>query len=294
MRLLLVLFVNGLCYSQGQEIPAKDGVIHFESYGKGKPILIINGGPGMNSVGFRNLASILGKSNQAIIYDQRGTGKSIINKIDASTITMDNMVQDIETLRQHLNIDEWVVMGQSFGGMLASYYATKHPERISGLILSSSGGINLTLFSSLNITSRLSSENRDSLTYWYNKIQRGDTTYHARLMRGKYLAPAYVYDESNVNVIAERLTQGNMAINVLVFQDMRRIGFDCTSALKKFDRPVLILQGEEDIIDESLSEYAHKTFPNSQLIILEQCGHYGWLDQPEQYFKAVGGFLSQF
>lgn len=112
---------------------------HYEVYGTGTPLLIINGGPGMNSIGFRPLAKQLGKKYKAIIYDQRGTGKSSIENPDSENVTLDLMIQDIEELRKELKIDHWFVLCHSFGGMLGSYYATKHPESIQGLILSASG-----------------------------------------------------------------------------------------------------------------------------------------------------------
>jgi len=176
--------------------------------------------------------------------------------------------------------------------MLASYYASKHPENTKGLILSSSGGINMDLFSRLNIRGRLSKTEQDSLTYWSSRLSNGDTTYHARYQRGKYLAPAYLHDKSNIEVVAHRLTQGNRQINGLVFQDMYRIGFDCTPSLKTFTNPVLIVQGDHDIIDIKISEYAHGVFPNSDLKILKNCGHYGWLDRPKAYFAAIANYLN--
>lgn len=287
-----MLLSNVVLSQNHQDIITKDGIIHFEIYGEGNPILIINGGPGMNSEGFRSLAAIIGKTNRAIIYDQRGTGQSIIPIVDATTITMDAMVEDIEALRTHLDINEWTVLGHSFGGMLASYYASKHPATINSLILSSSGGINLDLFSNIDIDIKLSPEERDSLSYWGTKISNGDTSYHARLQRGKYLAPAYLYDKSNVDIIAVRLTQGNEKVNALVFEDMRMKKFDCTSALEKFTKPVLIIQGEDDVIKRYIADSTHGIFSNSTLKMLKKCGHYGWLDQPEAYFNAIATFLN--
>ena len=182
-------------------------------------------------------------------------------------------------------------MGHSFGGMLGSYYASKHPERIKGLILSSSGGVNMELFSRVNITSRLTSTQRDSLNYWRDKINNGDTSFHAKLKRGTFLAPAYLYDKSNVPTVAHRLTQANYTINGLVFQHMRDIKFDCSEGLKQVEAPVLIIQGKEDIVDRIAAETAEKVLQNSTLIILEKCGHYGWLDQPKQYFDHINQYL---
>ncbi len=290
----ILLLTFGLSFAQVEEtIILEHSTIHLKTYGKGTPILIINGGPGMNSNGFKTLAKAIGKSNKAIIYDQRGTGQSKALDINANTITMDLMVDDIEAIRNHLKIDKWVLLGHSFGGMLASYYTSKYPNRIKGLILSSSGGINLDLFSRLNITARLTKTERDSLSYWNTIISKGDTTYHARLQRGTYLAPAYLYNKAHIPIIAERLTQVNFTVNRLVYQDMRTIGFDCSEALKTVKTPVLIIQGKEDLIDKKTAETALNVFENSTLVILEKCGHYGWLDQPKAYFKTINNYLKK-
>ncbi len=289
--IFFILWMNSMFAQVEQNIVSSDHTIHLKIFGEGTPILIINGGPGMNSKGFIPLAKTLGKTNQAIIYDQRGTGQSKMLEINATTITLDLMIDDIETIRKHLNIQQWVVLGHSFGGMLASYYAAKHPERIKGLVLSASGGINMDLFSRINITSRLTPQERDSLSYWNDRISKGDTSYHTRLRRGYNLAPAYLYDKSNVPIVAERLTQLNTTINQLVFQNMRKIGFDCAIGLKELKAPVLIIQGKEDIIDQQVAKTTLNVIENSDLVLLENCGHYGWLDQPKKYFFYLDQYL---
>ncbi|MBR9921680.1 MAG: alpha/beta hydrolase [Bacteroidetes bacterium] len=291
---ILTLLLLGMCSLHAQvEHMITDGQnkIHLTTFGEGDPILIINGGPGMNSDGFKFLAESLSTNNQTIIYDQRGTGLSVVPNPDAENIRMDSMIQDIETIRAFLEIDKWIVLGHSFGGMLASYYTTHYPERVKGLILSSSGGLDMDLFSTTDIRSSLTETQRDSLSYWSRQIANGDTSYHALYQRGLYLAPAYLYDKSHVPVVAERLTQGNMDINRLVWSDMQRIGFDCKEALRSFQQPVLIIQGKEDIVSVQLAEKAAGVFPNAQLVILEKCSHYGWLDQPKLYFEHIDRFL---
>lgn len=268
--------------------------IYYRTYGKGKPLLIINGGPGMNSDGFEYLATRFAKNNMAIIYDQRGTGKSVLKKADSSTITMKLMVEDIESLRKHLKIKKWSVLGHSFGGMLVSYYATLYPQSIEKIIMSSSGGIDLGLMNyvSESINSKLSKGALDSLSFFNNKINNGDTSYNTRLERGKKLAPAYVYNPMSKGVIAVRLTQGNGLINQLVWDDLQKINFDCKEKLKSFTKPVLIIQGKEDIIKPETAELAKKSLKNSKIVLMDNCIHYGWLDNPIVYFKEINSFLS--
>lgn len=287
----LLLFTT-MCFSQTPfNIPSESLTIHGKTYGAGEPILIINGGPGMNSDGFASLAQELGKNNLAILYDQRGTGQSTVSEVNSETMTMDLMVSDIEAIRNHFGFEQWVVLGHSFGGMLSSYYLKKYPEHLSGLILSGSGGFNLSITRNLNLLSRLSENERDSLNYWNRQINLGDTTYQARYNRGKYLAPAYVFDKKHAPVIAERLTQGNRTINSIIWQNIRAINFDCNEAYKNFKKPVLIIQGKQDVMGDSIAKEAHSLLPNSKLVFIDDCVHYGWLEQPEIYFSAIDRFL---
>lgn len=285
---------NYCCAQNDTVLNYPDGQIHLSRFGSGDPILIINGGPGMDSEGFASLATKLSKKHQTIIYDQRGTGKSDVGTIDQQSMTLNKMVYDMEVIRKQLNFTEWIIMGHSFGGMLASYYTSKHPNQVKGLILSSSGGADLSLLNDLNIRSALTPKQRDSLVYWTRKINNGDTSRNASLKRGKYLAPAYLYNDDFIDDIAERLTHGNMTINGLIWQDMRRMNFDCKHELKTFKKPVLILQGEHDIIGKDSAENLNALFEQSKLKFISKSAHYGWLENPTEYFSAINQFLGEF
>lgn len=291
----LFLFVGLLGFSQTEATIASGGSkLHYKTFGSGKPMLIINGGPGMNSEGFAFIAQELAKMNfKTIIYDQRGTGKSLLQNVNNKTVTMDLMVSDIENLRKHLKIEKWVVFGQSFGGMMATYYASKHPQRIEKLIFSASGGVNLgfTNYAGERLNANLSPLQIDSLNYYQNKISKGDASVQTRNLRAKYLANAYVYDKSKAPIIANRLTQTNYQINQLVFDDLRKISYDCSKSFKGFTAKVLVLQGKNDIISTATAQEIAAAFPNSKLVLLDHCGHYGWLDAPDIYFKSIADFL---
>jgi proline iminopeptidase len=294
--LSLVLFITAFGYSQTDEvISLGNSKLHYKTFGKGKPLLIINGGPGMNCEGFAYIAEELSKMNfQTIIYDQRGTGKSELDKINAETITMDLMVEDIEKLRTHLKIQKWIVFGHSFGGIMASYYATKHQETIEKLIFSSSGGVNMkfTKYVQQRLSANLTKTERDSLSYYQTKLNDGDSSAQTLKKRAKYLANAYVFDKSNAPIIASRLTQTKFEINSLLFQDLNKMEFDCAAKFKAFKQDVLVLQGKNDIITTDTAQEIADAFPNSKLVLIDHCGHYGWLDAKETYFNSIRSFLN--
>ncbi len=291
-----ILFLTSfLCFSQTEEIIISgNSKLHYKTFGSGKPILIINGGPGMNCEGFSGIAQELAKMNyQTIIYDQRGTGKSTVENANPKTITMDLMVEDIENLRKHLKINQWSILGHSFGGIMETYYATKHPETIEKLIFSSSGGVNMkfTSYVQERLSNNLTKIQKDSLSFFQKKLDNGDNSIETLKQRAKYLANAYVFDKSKAPIIAERLTQTKFEINTLVFQDLRKIKFDCSKSFKNFKKPVLVLQGKNDIITTETATEIAAAFQNSKLILMDNCGHYGWLDANKLYFNSINNFL---
>ncbi len=279
-------------HAQSEEtIEYKDGKLHYRTYGAGDPVLIINGGPGISSDGFGELAQLLSENNRTITYDQRGTGNSKILSNNDADYTIDLMVEDIEVLRKHLGYENWIVLGHSFGGMLAYAYAAKYPERVRAMIQSHSGGMDLRLRDYPNLQDRLSRSQRDELNQLVMKISFGDTLRETRYQRAKLMAIAYLNDSTRTSEVAERLMNTDRAINSQVWANMNLINFDVSEEMKKFNKPVLILNGVDEIVHKDIAIYADSIFQDSKLILMEDCGHYGWLEKPEIYLKEVKEFL---
>ena len=87
---------------------------------------LLHGGPGGDHSGFKPGWSPLAERMQVIYVDHRGQGRSARGLKE--TYTLDNNVDDLEALRQHLGLDKVVVIGVSYGGMVALTYAARYPE----------------------------------------------------------------------------------------------------------------------------------------------------------------------
>jgi proline iminopeptidase len=293
---LILILIPLAMHSQNEHtIDSGDSKLHFRTFGTGKPLLIINGGPGMNSEGFSGIAIELSKFGyKTITYDQRGTGQSTLPKTDETSITMDLMATDIENLRKHLKIEKWSLLGHSFGGIMAAYYASKYPGAIDKIIFSSSGGIDMdfTTYVGNTVRANLTKTERDSLDYYQAKRENGDLSIETLKNRARFLANAYVYDKSKAPTIAARLIQINFDVNGLVINNLHRIDYDCAKSFSHFKQPVLVLQGRNDIIKITTAEAITKAFPNSKLVLINHCAHYGWLDAPQVYLDTVKNFLN--
>jgi proline iminopeptidase len=100
---------------------------------EGKPVIFLHGGPGGGTVPiYRQFFDP--QRWRIILFDQRGCGKSLPHA-ELTENTTWHLVADIESIRQHLGIDKWVVFGGSWGSTLALAYAQTHPQRCAGLIL---------------------------------------------------------------------------------------------------------------------------------------------------------------
>jgi proline iminopeptidase len=109
--------------------------VYVEQCGRpdGDPVLVLHGGPGGGcSPGMRRFFDP--GHYRAILFDQRGCGRSTPNASVESNTTWD-LVADIERIRTELRIDRWTVFGGSWGACLGLIYAQTHPARVRALVL---------------------------------------------------------------------------------------------------------------------------------------------------------------
>ncbi|KAI5661263.1 hypothetical protein M9H77_20586 [Catharanthus roseus] len=109
--------------------------IYWEQSGNpnGYPVVFLHGGPG-GGTSPNNRRFFDPKFYRIILFDQRGAGKSTPHACLVENTTWD-LVDDIEKLREHLQIPEWQVFGGSWGSTLALAYSQSHPEKVTGLVL---------------------------------------------------------------------------------------------------------------------------------------------------------------
>ena len=109
--------------------------IYYEQCGnpQGKPAVFLHGGPGGGiSADYRRYFDP--NVYRVVLFDQRGSGKSTPHASIEENTTW-HLVEDIERLREHLNIKHWQVFGGSWGSTLALAYAETHPDRVRELVL---------------------------------------------------------------------------------------------------------------------------------------------------------------
>ena len=121
---------------QTQMLPVSDGhSLYIEECGQpdGLPVVFLHGGPGAGCESYHR-RFFDPDVYRIILFDQRGCGRSVPHA-SLHGNTTDALVADLETIRERLGIDQWVVFGGSWGSTLGLVYAETFPERVLGLVL---------------------------------------------------------------------------------------------------------------------------------------------------------------
>jgi len=127
-------------YEAGLLDVGEDNRIYWETCGNpaGKPALVVHGGPGSGcSPTVRSFFDP--RAYRVVLFDQRNCGRSRPHASDASidlgTNNTQTLIEDMELLRQRLDIDRWLIFGGSWGCTLSLAYAERHPDRVTAMVL---------------------------------------------------------------------------------------------------------------------------------------------------------------
>lgn len=292
------------------EVATPHGRIHYEVLGAGPPILLIAGGPGSSHTSLRPEFDRLAASHTVVYFDNIGRGRSSAQLPVGVRHSPERDVQDVESLRVALGFERIALLGHSYGGYPALLYAARYPERLSHLVISSSGhgavawqrnidNVNRFIqnqfpetwarIESMRATGvRSCAEEYQELyghgissLYWRNQA--------ARKMRKLFSdAPG---DQHRMSVYCE-----------IIGDDPEwRVGgamasMDARPLLAKTRVPSLITAGRFDPVSPPAVAYEIRdAFPLgvAHVSIFEESSHRPWAEEPEAYFEQLKRFLQR-
>jgi proline iminopeptidase len=273
--------------------------LHYRTVGSGVPVLLLSGGPGFEVDYMSGIAQELGSSYKCILLEQRGTGRSRPPNPTPAQMTVKLFVEDIEAVRASLNVDRLMILGHSWGGMLAMAYAAAHPDRVKSLILVDSGGMDLrfgAIFNG-NLTSRASMSERRELEKAEAAIEHAsdaNALNAASVAYSRLRTPFYFYDRTLADKLLATLSgDSNQQQVFLLMRDDLVNNYHVQTAMKSLFLSALIIQGRQDPMPETVAIEIHEAIRNSQLVFIDQCGHFPWIEQPKALYGAVRTFFEQ-
>ncbi len=275
---------------EGELTTAGDIRLFVETEGEGVPIVLLHGGPGATHHYFHPAFSRASEFAQVIYYDQRGCGLSDWEAGEGYTIQQ--AIDDLENLRIALGLEEWIVLGHSYGGLLAQMYTVTYPENVAGLILVGSAVNMTTVLKSSRQWDYFSEEellrnqefcNMEELTLpqqLYNRHINGDWK------RQSYYRPT---DEEIAEfVLYEWSSDPFFPSGVL----RTAYNFDIAAEFLDCQIPTLIVEGRFDLTwNVDKPGVLHSQHPNAKMIYFENSGHDPFEDEPDIFFQELESFV---
>lgn len=268
--------------------------IHYFVRGKGPVCLVPTPGWGPSMNYLKNSMGPLENKFTMVYYDTRLSGKST-GPADTTKYSSNDFMNDMDGLRVHLKQDKVWIMGHSMGGFQVLYYGIHKQENLNGIIalhpMAGQDSLYYAEFSKMVMKRKGQPYFEKGADIFSGK----DTTkYGTNEMMG-YIFPFYFHD---VRKIKDFEKLGNPEINDKVYEYITNAKFGTDylfPELNKIKVPTLVVAGDDDFICDKVSQADRiiKEIPNASLIVLKDAGHFGWVEQPEQFFAQTKKWLKK-
>ncbi|HUT32902.1 MAG TPA: alpha/beta fold hydrolase [Planctomycetota bacterium] len=295
-KVLEIPYAPPLCDTlklEKRRVNVGDCELYCELEGQGPALVVIHGGPGATHHCFHPHFSQAARFAKVVYYDQRGCGAS--GYVKGQGYTVEQAVEDLDKLRAALGFDKWVVLGHSYGGIVAQCYVVEHPERVAGLLLV--GAATDALHLSLQPTRQydcLSDAERKRISDIHRAqgLTLAQRVYNAHL-NGDWKRQSF-YRPTN-----EELARGALyewkhdeAFRRSICRQLSG-EIDLRGAFENCPIPVLLLEGQWDLTwNTDKPRKLQACFPGSRLVMFERSGHSPFGDEPERFFRAVEEFMA--
>jgi proline iminopeptidase len=234
---------------------------------------------------------------------ERGTGMSDFEP-GAEGYSVEQAVADLDAMRIALGVDKWILVGYSYGGFLAQYYTTIHPENVAGLVL-------------VGASPGLWTDSGDSRQYDYiSEAEVGQMRAAREELRGLREGKGWTRDEYLQLLLYNNFINGDWKrqqfykptpeqfahialyewvndrnFNSIVNQSARKV--DLTGAFESNPIPTLLLEGKWDLTwGDVKPAILSRNHPRSRMIVIEDAGHSIYSENPDVFFAELESFVS--
>ncbi|CAM3476155.1 alpha/beta fold hydrolase [Kibdelosporangium persicum] len=266
---------------------AADGMsLHYDVSGQGGPIVTLAGGAARHPSYLGDLAGLSG----LVVPHLRGVGKSPSGAGGSSWA----QASDVDSLRTHLAKDRLVIVAHSAGTRLAIAYAAQFPSRVERLVLITPPSAYLVSEPSdapKLIDARRGEPAFDAAiaAFEAGPDLSGDDAFNAW---NRATAPVGYAKWTATEQRHAQVGRWNLAAVQAYFSVQPPA--DLASRLREVTAPTLVVAGERDCLTGLAPVVAlADLFPHGEVAVIEDCGHYPWIEQPAAFRQAVDEFLAR-
>ena len=303
-QILLAFFFIISVFANGQNL-------YIKTYGnkKDKAIIFIHGGPSGNSTLFEATTAqkLADKGFYVLVYDRRGEGRS--TDPDA-TFTYAEVFQDLNSILKKYDLKSATLIGHSFGGLVATLYTAKYPQKVNSLVLAGA------LFSQqetydhiLNSVAKKASQKGDSTQLdkikAIKKLNKNSAEYRKACFdlagENDYFKMPNPTSESKklyADYEASEFYKTNIRNKnapLLFYRNEKQNNIDSRPFLKEIKAkgiPIYAIYGKQDGIFSNKQISSIKTIAGeNHFALLENCSHYLFVDQQDKFISNIQNWL---
>lgn len=244
----------------------QEGKFKYIEAGEGEPLMLLHGLFGALS-NFKDLIDFFSKRNKVVVP------MLPLFELDLLHTTVGGLEKHVQKFIEFKDYKNIHLLGNSLGGHVGLVHVLKHPERIKSLILTGSSG----LF-----------ENGMGDTY----PKRGDYEYIRKKTEVTFYDPAMATKEL-VDEVYDIVNQRIKVIKVIALAKSA-IRNNLGDELKEIKTPTLLIWGNNDTITPPfVGKEFNKLIPNSELHLIDKCGHAPMMERPDEFNEILNGFLTK-
>jgi proline iminopeptidase len=259
----------------------------------GIPVVLLHGGPGMNSFYLKPLEALRG-DRPVIRYDQLGSGHSD-SLSDTTMMNIGHFVAELDSLRSSLGVEKWHVYGHSWGSMLALEYYRAHPDRVASLTLAGPVfDVPAVVAHVRTLIPTLSDSAQRAIRRGEAAKKYDDRSYQNASMEfmGKYLVlrprqPDWDSTFATFNQTIYNYMQGPSEFTITgTFKD-----WSAMELLPTIKVPVLVTVGEVDEVGQEPARMGASRIPGARFEIIPNSAHLAQWDNPDRTLQLERDFL---
>lgn len=262
------------------------------------PLVVLHGGPGSAHNNVLTIAKLLSATGRpVIVYDQIGCGKSTpLRSKPAEFWTIELFEEELSKIISHLKFEKrYMLVGASWGGMLALSYAIKRPTGLKGLIIANSlPSSRMWVRETRKLVAKLPAKHRDAI-YKYEKL-------------GKYTSKEYL--AANTEFAYRHIRQIPPLIDN---EPKRKFGkhvyeamwgpteFTVRGSLKdwtvekelhRIKVPTFFINGENDEATPAMQRFMKARVQGSEYYCIKGAAHYAFIEAPLEWMQATENWLT--
>ena len=259
-------------------------------------VLLLHGGPGLTHEYFECFEDFLPQHGMEFYYYDQLDSAYSDKPNDERLWTLTRFTDEIEAVRKELGLEKFILLGHSWGGMLAMEYALKYQQHLSGLVISNMvAGVPEYMEYAAKLLAAMPDEVQKSLAQ-YAAAGKYDDPAYVQLM----LEQVYSKHVCRLNPWPEPMERSIGHWNTKIYNYLQGPNeFVITGTLKDWSRfsdlpkikvPTLILGGVHDTMEPAQLERMGKSIPNSRVYICPNGSHLAMYDDQGNYFRELLAF----